>query len=79
MTADRWGKPYDADEVAEIIGKTPNWVKRNAQRLPHRKIGRTYTWSDDDIAAILEAARYRPGQTRDDDGDELRPSGRRAS
>jgi hypothetical protein len=76
----RWSPTHPAEVVAEIIGKTPSWVKRNAQRLPHTKLGRTYTWTDEDIEAILEAARYRPAQPDDEGSDELRPlNGRRAS
>jgi hypothetical protein len=75
----RWSPTHTPEVVAEIIGKTPSWVKRNAQRLPHTKLGRTYTWTDEDIEAILEAARYRPGDESDDDGDDLRPITGRAS
>lgn len=69
---------HDAAYVARQIGKTENWVKRNAPRLPHHKFGRTYTFTDDDITAILDTGKYRPSQ-RSSDPDALTPiTGRRA-
>lgn len=68
----------NAAYVAHQIGKTENWVKRNAARYPHHRAGKSYFWTDDDITDMLAAMRVRPAAI-DDDG-ALRPiTGRRAS
>jgi hypothetical protein len=53
-------RTHGAAHVAAVIGKTENWVKRNAPRLPHHRAGKTYFWTDEDIVAILAALQYRP-------------------
>lgn len=58
-------KRYSFAEVADLIGKTENWVKRNAHRLPHHRFGQTYSFLDDDVTEILAAARVR--SSGDDD------------
>lgn len=63
---------YSAVQVADKIGKTPNWVRRNAHRLPHSKAGRTYYWDDEDLRALREFLRCRPGQAASSDAS-LRP------
>lgn len=70
---------HSAAFVARQIGKTENWVKRNARRLPHHKVGRDYMFTDEDIADYLSATRVRPAVPVVDDGS-LRPvSGRRTA
>lgn len=69
---------HDAEYVARQIGKTPNWLKRNAPRLPHSRAGKTYFWTDEDIRDLFAALRVRPDAEADDGA--LRPVGsRRAS
>lgn len=51
---------HDAAAVAKAIGKTPNWVRRNAHRLPHSRAGQTYFWTDDDLRDLLEFLKVRP-------------------
>lgn len=68
----------NAAHVAREIGKTENWVKRNAHRYPHHRAGQTYFWTDEDIAEMLTAMRVRPN-TPTGSADSLKPlgSGRR--
>jgi hypothetical protein len=69
----------NAGYVAREIGKTENWVKRNANRYPHHRAGKSYFWTDDDIADMLTAMRVRPDAPADDGG-ALRPiTGRRSA
>lgn len=63
---------HDAAFVAEQIGKTENWVKANAARLPHHRFGKTYVFTDDDIAEMLAGAKRRPDSPVTG-GDELTP------
>jgi hypothetical protein len=67
---------HDAAAVARQIGKTENWVRRNAHALPHSRAGKTYFWTQADLDDLIAALRVRPAST----DDELRPfTGRRAS
>lgn len=61
---------HDAAHVARVIGKTPNWVRRHAAELPHHRYGKTYGWTDEDIAEIVRMHAHRPSGVA---GDELRP------
>jgi hypothetical protein len=63
-----------AADVASRIGKTERWVKRHARELPHHRFGRTYVFSDQDVADILAAHRHAPEPAAP--ADELRPVGR---
>lgn len=65
--------PRTAAEVGVLIGKSPNWMKRNAPRLPHHKFGRSYVFTEDDVAEILRMGEFRPEQS--DPADPLRPVG----
>lgn len=68
---------YDAAHMARHYGKSENWWKRNAARLPHHKLGQTYFWTDEDVAEILRRAEGGRGP---DSSSELRPmTGRRRS
>lgn len=71
---------YTAAQVADKIGKTENWVKRNARHLPHSRAGQTYYWDDEDLRALREALRVRPASPAADDAS-LRPiaAGRRSA
>lgn len=70
--------PRNAAYVAQQIGKTEHWVKRNQARLPHHRAGKTYYWTDEDIADILTAQRVRPEGERTP-GSPKPFTGRRAS
>ena len=65
--------PRTATEVGVLIGKSPNWMKRNAARLPHHKFGRSYVFTEDDVAEILRLAEFRPEPS--EVADPLRPVG----
>lgn len=69
---------HGPEHVAQAVGKTVNWVKRNAARYPHHKAGRTYFWTDDDVADILRA--MEGGRSRTSEDGSLRPiTGQRRS
>lgn len=50
------------DELAERIGKSGDyWTKAaRAKRVPHRRLGRSIRFTEDDVVAILEAALVTP-------------------
>lgn len=62
---------HDAGYVARQIGKTENWVRRNAAHLPHHRYGKTYGWTDEDIAEIIRLHARRPDSSTA--GEDLRP------
>lgn len=70
---------HDVAYVAKEIGKTENWLRRNAPRLPHSRAGRTYFWDDADLAALREALRVRPARSVGADPMRPVPARRRAS
>ena len=61
-----------AAELADLLGKTEEWVIRNGPRLPHHRIGRSVRFFPDDVAAILEITKRRP-VVRDGDTEDMRP------
>jgi hypothetical protein len=71
-------RTHGAAHVANVIGKTENWVKRNAPRLPHHRAGKTYFWTDEDLADLLAQLRQRPNEPRTP-GSPKPFTGRRAS
>jgi hypothetical protein len=72
---------HDAAYVAREIGKTTQWVKRQARagNLPHSRAGRTYYWDDEDLRAAKDSLRVRPDQRPAVDPMRPIPSRRRAS
>jgi hypothetical protein len=50
---------YDTVAAAGILGKSPGWVRAQAAAgvIPHRRIGSTYRFTADDIAAYLESVK----------------------
>jgi hypothetical protein len=68
-----------AEQVAELIGKSGNWVRRNAHRLPHSRAGQTYFWTDQDVADLLEFLRVRPASAERSRGPQPITGTRRAS
>lgn len=51
----------DVPTFAARIGKTPDWVVREASagRIPSRKIGRSRCFTEQDLQAFIDAAAYR--------------------
>lgn len=64
-----------AAQLGERIGKSENWVKRHARNLPHHRFGKTYIFTDDDLAEILLSAARKPGSSKS--ADEFAPVGGR--
>lgn len=50
------------DELADRIGKSGDyWTKAaRAKRVPHRRLGRSIRFTEDDVTAILAAALVKP-------------------
>ncbi len=46
-----------ADDVATLLGKSPKWVATAARdgRIPARKVGRQWRWTEADVAAYVES------------------------
>ncbi len=46
-----------ADDVATLLGKSPKWVATAARdgRIPARKVGRQWRWTEADVAAFVES------------------------
>ena len=51
---------HDSAWFAGKVGKTTDWVRHNLARIPHRKIGRSVAFTDDDLTAYLEQVAVRP-------------------
>lgn len=70
---------YTDAEVAAMIGKTEQWVRKEATagRLPHRMFGKTRGYLDADIDEIFENARRAARAEHDDDSLRPAPSRRR--
>lgn len=46
-----------AEDVAGLLGKSPKWVADAARagRIPARKVGRQWRWTEADVAAYVES------------------------
>lgn len=55
---------HEAAYVASQIGKTEQWVLRAARsnKIPYSRAGRSYFWDDEDLRALRESLRVRPGE-----------------
>lgn len=51
---------HDIAWFAEQIGKTPDWVSRNRDVIPHKEIGRSIRFTEADLAEYLESVAVRP-------------------
>jgi len=51
---------HPADYVAGYLGKSTKWVYRHIDDLPHRRVGRSIRFTDDDIRQIVENAAANP-------------------
>lgn len=51
-------------EAAQILRQPSDWwLRRNISRLPHRKIGRTVVFADEDLLAIGDLCRVGPASS----------------
>lgn len=52
---------FTVQEVAQQLGKTVDWVIREASagRIPSRKIGRDRRFTEGDVQAYIDACAYR--------------------
>lgn len=55
---------HDAAEVAELIGKSREWLRKNVKTLPHSRVGRTYFWTDADLDALFAQLQVRPAASK---------------
>ncbi len=51
---------HDTAWMGEQIGKSADWVRHNIAEIPHRRIGRTIRFTDQDLADYLESQAVRP-------------------
>lgn len=51
-----------AVEVADLLGKTPAWwlAQARQKKVPHRRIGRSVLFTEDDIDEYLATSRVTP-------------------
>jgi excisionase family DNA binding protein len=49
-------------EAAEILGKSEYWVRTQARKgtIPHRRIGVTYRFTDDDLNTYISSVAVDP-------------------
>lgn len=53
-------KKYTYPEAAEALRIPEPWLRRHIKRLPHTKIGRTVTFSDEDLVRIDAMHHHEP-------------------
>lgn len=51
---------HDAAWFGERIGKSPDWVTRHLDDIPHIRIGRSPRFTERDLADYLDAERVVP-------------------
>lgn len=51
---------YTFAEAAAELRITEHWLRRHIRKLPHTKIGRVVTFSEEDIARITAMHRHEP-------------------
>lgn len=56
---------YTAEEAAEILKCTPNWLKEHARKrkIPFTMIGGAYRWTDAHLAEIIRLGEQQPQPT----------------
>lgn len=64
------------EQLARVLGKSPQWVRKHLRELPHYKIGRDVSFDPADLPAIKARYRVEPAVAQDDGADALRPVGR---
>lgn len=57
---------HDAAWMAEMLGgkKSVTWVMRHLDEIPHRQVGRTPMFHDDDYRAYVESVARQPDLMR---------------
>ncbi len=55
---------YDRKWMAEQIGKTPDWIGRHLDEIPHHKVGISVRFTEADLAAYLEQTAVQPNIMR---------------
>lgn len=63
MTADAIpGHRYTAGDLADRIGHSADYWLRRARKgeIPHRKVGRSIWWEEEDVQQIIDAALVKP-------------------
>lgn len=57
------GRRYSAADLAERAGHSPDYWLRKARRqeVPHRKVGRSIWWEEEDVQEIIADALVKPG------------------
>lgn len=66
---------YDFAEAASRLGVKESWLRRRtgpSGSIPHRKLGNSVRFTDDDLAEIVESMRVTPIEAA-----ATRPTGRR--
>jgi beta-galactosidase/beta-glucuronidase len=53
---------YDADEAGAQLGKSGDWMKKQARagKIVFTRVGQSMRWTDDHIREILRAGEQRP-------------------
>lgn len=56
------GRRYTAADLAERVGHSPDYWMRKASRqeVPHRKVGRSIWWEEEDVDQIIADALVKP-------------------
>lgn len=57
-------KFYTAEEVSSITGMSRAWVWKQARlgMIPHHRLGGSYRWTDEDLAALAAQSAVQPKQ-----------------
>lgn len=62
---------FSVEEVAEAVGKGPEWVMRRLKGFTHLKVGRTPRFTPEQAEAFVQSFTIRPGNdSPDDDGED---------
>lgn len=62
MTAAQEPFSYDADEAGAFLGRSGDWMKRQARegKIPFTRVGQSMRWTPEHIREILRAGEQRP-------------------
>ena len=52
--------PLTLRQMAERIGKSEKWIRRNRDAVPHHRFGRAYMFTPEDVAAFMAANQHIP-------------------
>ena len=65
------------DDIRRAINMSRRYVVRHAPEWPHRRFGRTYRFTEDDLRQIVAMHRKGPDVAESPAAGELRPASRR--